>query len=76
MTDLTNMDAGPAGLSPGMRNALDRFFAELGQGFNAYLASRPKLVEIERLYALTDAELAEMGLARDDIPRHVFRDLL
>ena len=76
MTDLTNMDAGPAGLSPGMRNALDRFFAELGQGFNAYLATRPKLVQIERLNALTDAELAEYGITRDGIPRYVFRDLI
>lgn len=29
---------------------------------------------IERLQRKSDAELARMGLDRDDIPRHVYRD--
>ena len=32
--------------------------------------------EVERLSAMSDAELARMGLARGDIARHVFRDRL
>ena len=76
MFETITIQTGAQPFSPKLKAILDTFFAELGQGFNAYLASRPKLVEIERLYALTDAELAEMGLARDEIPRHVFRDLL
>lgn len=76
MTETITIRTGAHAFSPRLRAALDTFFAELGQGFNAYLATQPKVREIERLYALTDKELAEIGLAREDIPRHVFRDLL
>lgn len=76
MTNLAITQTGGAGLSPRMRRALDRYFAEFGQGFNAYLATRPKLAEIELLNALPDVELARLGIAREDIPRHVFRDLI
>ena len=76
MTETITIRTGAQAFSPRLKAALDTFFAELGQGFNAYLATQPRLKEIERLYALNDAELAEMGIARDDIPRHVFRDLL
>jgi uncharacterized protein YjiS (DUF1127 family) len=31
--------------------------------------------EAERLNAMTDAELEKIGLKREDIARHVFRDL-
>lgn len=58
-----------------LRAMLDTFFAGLGQGFNAYLHSRSRMDQIERLNALSDQELAERGLAREDIPRHVFRDI-
>jgi len=59
-----------------LNSMLDRFFASIGQGFNAYLAARSRIAEVERLDARTDAELATMGLKREDIPRHVFRDIL
>ncbi|MBM9595147.1 hypothetical protein [Roseitranquillus sediminis] len=64
------------GSDAGLRARLDRFFAGLGQGFNAYLESRSRIDEIRRLDARSDAELEAMGLRREDIPRHVFRDLL
>ncbi|WP_172291857.1 hypothetical protein [Pseudoruegeria sp. HB172150] len=54
---------------------LDTFFAGLGQGFNAYLTARSRMGEIEALNAKSDAQLAAMGLKREDIPRHVFRDI-
>ena len=65
----------PSALSPALRARIDAFFATLGQGVNAYVHTRSRVGEIERLNAMSDAELAEMGLRRDDIPRHVFRDL-
>jgi hypothetical protein len=34
-----------------------------------------RVAEVERLQALSDAELAKRGLRREDIARHVFRDL-
>ncbi|SLN22755.1 hypothetical protein PSA7680_00916 [Pseudoruegeria aquimaris] len=38
--------------------------------------SRSRVAELERLNAKSDAELAEMGLRREDIARYVFRDAL
>ncbi|QDC08852.1 DUF1127 domain-containing protein [Oceanicola sp. D3] len=60
----------------GLRARLDRFFASVGMGFNAYMESRSRMHQITRLNALSDRELNAMGLKREDIPRHVFRDLL
>lgn len=52
-----------------------RLFSGVADRFerHAYAMSRRGL--IEELEAKTDQELAEMGLKRDDIVRHVFQDL-
>lgn len=34
------------------------------------------MAELERLNAMSDAELAEIGIRREDIARVVFRDVL
>ncbi|MTE00614.1 hypothetical protein GIY56_09970 [Paracoccus sp. YIM 132242] len=60
--------------APETRGRIDAFFNRFGQGMNAYLESRARCAEIEALEAKTDAELAGMGLTRDRIPAHVFRD--
>jgi uncharacterized protein YjiS (DUF1127 family) len=54
---------------------IDAFFANLGQGINAYMHRKSRMDQIEALNALSDAELAKIGITRDDIPRHVFRDM-
>lgn len=54
---------------------LDSFFTSLGQGFNAYIERRSRSEEIRRLEAMTDAELAAIGISRDRILHHVFRDI-
>jgi uncharacterized protein YjiS (DUF1127 family) len=59
-----------------LRERLDRFFAGLGQGFNAYLERRSRVGEINRLNAMSDAELKAMGISRERIPHYVFRDLM
>ncbi len=59
-----------------VRSAFGTFFAGLGEGFNAFAAARVRCAEIERLYAMSDKQLAAMGLTREAIPRHVFRDKL
>ncbi|MCO6383177.1 hypothetical protein [Oceanicola sp. 502str15] len=69
---LLNTDAP---FSPSLRARLDTFFAGIGMGLNAYMESRSRMHEINRLNALSDAALKSMGLKREDIPRHVFRDL-
>ncbi len=54
--------------------ALRDFFFGLANGFNAYLERRARTDEMRNLNQLSDAELARMGLTRDQIPFHVFRD--
>lgn len=51
------------------------FFAWLGEGLNAYMDASSRKAEIAALEAKTDEELARMGLTRDRIVHHVFRDL-
>lgn len=50
--------------------------SRLGNFFVAYTETRSRRDEVEALEALSDAELAERGLTRDRIVRHVFADLL
>ena len=54
---------------------LDRFFAGMGQGFNAYTERVGRYDKIRALQAKSDADLAKMGLTRERIPYHVFSDL-
>jgi hypothetical protein len=44
--------------------------------FTALGDAHRRLNEYETLNRCADSQLAEMGLARGDLPRHVFRDLL
>ncbi|WP_425098612.1 hypothetical protein [Tropicibacter sp. S64] len=55
---------------------IDRYFSTIGFGFNPGQLRRARLREIIALEAATDAQLEAMGLDRDDILPHVFRDLL
>ena len=58
MVETITINTGAQAFSPALKAALDTFFLELGQGFNAYLATRPKLCEIERLYADSSSSLS------------------
>lgn len=50
-------------------------FRALGRFFIAIAEQNARLQQVERLQAKSDDELAKLGLKRDDIVRHVFRDL-
>ena len=63
-----------ADFSPRMRAQIDRFFASVGQGFNAYVEARSRRDQIEKLQVLSDADLARLGITRDKIVAYVFRD--
>ena len=52
-----------------------RFATGVAEGFTAFATARSRMHEFERLNAKSDEELARIGLKRDQIPRHVFRDL-
>jgi hypothetical protein len=61
---------------PGWRDRLDQYLVAQGQGFNAHLETRARLHEFVALDAKTDAELAELGLTRREVPAFVFADML
>jgi uncharacterized protein YjiS (DUF1127 family) len=73
-TQTTNISTSRSDVRARLLARLDAFFAGLGQGMNAYMHRKSRMDEIEALNAKTDAELAEIGITRDDIPRYVFRD--
>lgn len=50
-------------------------FAAIGAALVRSAENTGRMRRLERLRAMSDAELAKMGLRRDDIVRHVFRDL-
>lgn len=48
----------------------------VGGFFVAISVANRRIAEMEALQAKSDAQLAKMGLRREDIARHVFRDTL
>lgn len=59
-----------------LRARFSSLFSRLGTALVAYAERRSRRDQIERLNALSDAELAARGLSRDQIIAHVFRDRL
>ncbi|MEE4348137.1 MAG: hypothetical protein V2I53_15170 [Paracoccaceae bacterium] len=51
------------------------FSAWFARAFNAYVARRARTDQIEALEAMSDTELAALGIRRDQIVQYVFRDL-
>ena len=60
----------------GLLARIDLFLASRGMGFNPDSERRRRLHEAFALDAMSDAELAAIGLRRRDIPAFVFADLL
>ncbi len=50
-------------------------FQVMGSALMANASAEARLREVARLRALPDAELAKLGLTRDTIVQHVFRDI-
>ena len=61
---------------PSLGTRLASFFVNLVEARARALQIEARGNELRRLMALDDAELARMGLRRDRVPSHVFRDLL
>lgn len=59
----------------GLRERIEAFFAGIGHKLTAYADSASRADKVRALNAKSDAELAKLGITRDDIPRYVFRDL-
>lgn len=69
---MTFIDFASASAAPRARGIL----ARIGEGFARLARAQSRVSEVERLSAKSDADLARMGLRREDIARHVFRDIL
>ncbi|HBB85077.1 MAG TPA: hypothetical protein DC031_17855 [Sulfitobacter sp.] len=62
----------------GLRRAgagLRRFFAGIGHGIMMGSTAHRRFEQVQILQAKSDEELAAMGIKRDDIVHHVFKDL-
>ncbi|MBJ3764260.1 DUF1127 domain-containing protein [Maribius pontilimi] len=55
--------------------AITDFFTPMGQRLVAMGENSSRYRRLERLTAMSDAELAERGVKREDIVRHVFADV-
>lgn len=62
-------------LSPALMSGFDALFCTLGLGLAAKDIRGPRLRRAVQLDGLSDDALTQMGIARTDIPRIVFRDL-
>ena len=63
-------------LPAGWRRDLDLFLTEHAFGMNGYILGRNRLASVLRMQAMSDADLAALGLRRADIPAFVFEDIL
>lgn len=56
-------------------SAVAQLFARIGSALVSAAEANHRIKTVERLQAKSDAELAAMNLRREDIVRHVFRDV-
>lgn len=69
----TNYISTPAA---GFASTISAFFSHLGEIMAVVMESNPRLRRVQALQAMSDEKLAERGLKREDIVRHVFRDFV
>ncbi len=56
-------------------NPISRFFATIGNALVLMSTANARVRQVEQLQSLSNEQLAERGIRREDIARHVFRDL-
>ena len=71
MSDITSQFA----FSDNLRSGYERAVGSILRSMSAYADARSRRSQIEALEAKTDEELARLGIKRQDIAYHVFRDL-
>lgn len=54
---------------------LSRLFSGLVRSLEQVTEANSRISEVERLQAMSDEALAARGIKREDIVRHVFRDV-
>ncbi len=58
-----------------LKTGVERVLTSASDWYATYLTALSRSEEFERLNAMSDAQLAKMNLRREDIARHVFRDV-
>lgn len=71
---MASIDISP--VAPASRGFLERLVSRLAEIASTYAVAQSRADQVALLNAKSDAELARMGLRREDIARHVFRDIL
>lgn len=51
------------------------FLGAFGRAFDRTVAAQNRSVVVDRLQRLSDVELADLGIKREDIVRYVYRDI-
>jgi hypothetical protein len=62
--------------SHGLLTQVGTFLSSLARAFALAKNAEARFEEIQALQALSDAELARRGIARENIVRHVYADML
>jgi uncharacterized protein YjiS (DUF1127 family) len=75
MTNITANAPAAHGQISKVARSVASFFRAISQGLVAFGQAKARADEINELNAMTDKKLASLGLRREDIARHVFRDL-
>jgi hypothetical protein len=60
----------------GVWNTVLAWMERVGHALFVSRGMEARMLEFQRLDAMTDAQLQEKGLRREDIARHVFRDVV
>ncbi|MEL6584187.1 MAG: DUF1127 domain-containing protein [Pseudomonadota bacterium] len=69
---MTDQQLGPLLALP-PQSQIDQYFAGLGFGINPYLESQGRQRMMAYLNALSDRDLAHLGITREDITAYCFR---
>ena len=64
----------PKPVLAGLKEKLDVSLKAVARAFSKYIDSRARVSQIEALNRRSDADLARLGLRREDIVYHVWRD--
>ena len=60
----------------GIFSAVQHFFAAIGNALILAAEANPRMKRVQALQRMSDEELAERGIKREDIVRIVFQDVL
>jgi len=61
---------------PRKQNAFNGIFEAMGRMFESIADAQSRTDAVNRMQDMSDAELAKLGVSRNEIVRYVYRDIL